>query len=93
MRIPSIGTVLGRVIGHYEWEGRLTQEKAKKLFLKTIDPALARTVTRLQLNDGILYVRMNSAAAKENLLFDLSRIRNEINRKLGREILRDIRLR
>ena len=88
----KIDNLLERLARHYGWNDRLDEEKAKSVFKSLLDETTAQTVTAINVKDGVLYVRMNNAAARSNLSYRLSSLLQQINEALGTPFLQEIRL-
>ncbi|MCM1169362.1 MAG: DUF721 domain-containing protein [Bacteroides sp.] len=92
MQTKKINGLIEQLAQAYGWEDRLCEEKARSLFQSLLDEATAQTLTSVQIRNGILYARINNAAARNNLSYRLSDILQQINAALGTPLLREIRL-
>lgn len=92
MQTKKINGLIEQLAQAYGWEDRLDEEKAKSLFQSLLDEATAQTLTAVHIQNGILYARMNNAAARNNLSYRLSELLQQVNAALGKPLLREIRL-
>ncbi len=60
------------------------------LFEQSISPAFKANIVKVTVKDGILFVKVNSAALRFELLTRRSEIITTINKKIGVEVLSDI---
>ena len=88
----SIGELLADFIHGSALEQPLLERKGVELWPEVLGPTVAQLTGDIEVKNGVLYVRVRSAALKQQL-FD---IRHDLVRRLneaaGANVLKDIRL-
>lgn len=90
--IPGISEILNGVAAYYGWEEKLEEEQAKALLGSLVGETMAGHIRRVSFSKGVLYVHIENSAARNELMYRTSCIREEINRRLGRETVLSIRI-
>ena len=93
----NVADVLQALARQYGWEDRLDEEKARQILLDLLDaPTRAHVLSvRFDKNParrGVCYLQTDSAAARQNLSFHLEKLKSEVNRLVGAEVISSLRL-
>lgn len=90
--VPSLEELIQVWMERNHCNSRILEEKAKERFMAMIEPSIRATITYLSVQHRILFVKVNSPAARQDLSFRLHSIMEAIHAQLGEHILDDIRL-
>ncbi|MDE6493501.1 MAG: DUF721 domain-containing protein [Bacteroidales bacterium] len=91
-RTPGISELLSGLAAYYGWEDKLEEEQAKTLFRELAGKKIDRHIRRLSFSKGVLYVHIENSAARHELMYRVGRLQEEINGRLGRQVLRAVRI-
>ncbi len=89
-RTPGISEIINGVAAYYGWDEKLEEEQAKVLFGNLVGETMSGYIRRVSFSKGVLYVHIENSAARNELLYRTGRLREEINRRLGRETVLSI---
>ena len=87
----SIGDVLRLTIQEGNLASRLDECRAADLWPELMGEGIARRTSRPRVSCGVMVVDTVSAALRQELNMNRSRIIELINRRLGKEVVREIR--
>ncbi len=90
LQVPGLHDILRKMSGTYGWDSHLAEEHAKEVFKSLLDAKTADCLASLFVHDGILFARIDSAAARQELSYQKEILRQTINQKLQQEIIKDI---
>lgn len=88
----SIGDLLRSYLRQEGLETPLQQRQALDAFKTVIGPSLAVSVTNLFIRNQTLVVFISRPALRQNLMYQRSRLVNEINAIVGAQIITSIEL-
>lgn len=86
----SIKQLIDKVMLEGDSRETMMQQRASFLWTEVVGPTVNRYTFRRYVDNGVLHVYITSAALKNDLSFLRQSIINEINGRLGAEVLRDI---
>ena len=92
MSAEAVGGVLGRVLENLGLSREMTGWQAVEAWPKLVGPRVARHTHAVAFRDGTLYVEVEGSAWMHELGFLKRDLIREINRQLGSERIRDVRL-
>lgn len=92
LEIPSLEDLLQIWLKRNRCNHRILEEKAKERFMALIEPAIQETIYYMSVQHRILFIKVNSPAARQDLQLRLSSILEAINAQLHEKVLDDIRL-
>ncbi|WP_282917991.1 DUF721 domain-containing protein [Porphyromonas macacae] len=75
-----------------ELHERLMEAKLLQILPTAVGP-FEKFIAKKYVRDGILYLRMHSAAARQQLMTIREELRQKLNEQVGVELLRDIDIR
>jgi len=85
-----VGEVLNGVFGSFESGSRLRESLALAYWADVVGPQAAAASEAESIRDGILFVRTKSSVWSHELTFLKAHILAELNRRIGRTLIRDI---
>ena len=69
---------------------KLSQTKVIQSWEKVVGEMVARNTSQLHIRNKVLYVKVNSAALRNELLFARTKIMNTLNKEAGSIVIEDI---
>lgn len=88
----SIKEVIGEILETYKLKGRLDEVKLRNSWEKLMGKAVANRTRSISLRDGLLVIQVTSAPLSQELHMGASKIISLLNREIGEEIIREIRI-
>ena len=86
----SIGQVLTELIKQNKLGSKLEEVELVSSWKKIVGDYMAKHTTQLSINKGILFVSMDSAACKGELMYKLTELLVEINKVTGVNSIKEI---
>jgi predicted nucleic acid-binding Zn ribbon protein len=86
----SIKEVIQELIETYRLEGKLNEVKAVHSWESVVGEMIARHTKDLYIRSGKLFVKIDSPALKNELIYSGSDIIEKINAEAGCEVIREI---
>ncbi len=69
---------------------KLNQAKVIQAWEKVVGGMVARNTSQLHIRNKVLYVKVSSAALRNELLFARTKIMNALNKEVGAVVIEDI---
>lgn len=69
---------------------QLDEYRASALWPQLVGPGINRYTVSRDVRNGVMYVKLSSAALRQELMMGRSQLARRINDMLGREVIRDI---
>jgi predicted nucleic acid-binding Zn ribbon protein len=69
---------------------KLNQAKVIQAWEKVVGEMVARNTSQLHIRNKVLYVKVNSAALRNELLFARTKIMSALNKEAGSTVIEDI---
>ena len=88
----SLNDLLGSLLGDLGVEDKIAECRAQLAWEKAVGPSLARYAHPLRVYKGCLEVAVPSAVWRSQLSFMQNDIVARINREVGRDIIRELKL-
>ena len=88
----SLNELLGSLLGDLGVEDKIAECRAQLAWKKAVGPSLARYAHPLRVHKGCLEVAVPSAVWRSQLSFMHNDIIARINKEVGREIVRELKL-
>lgn len=85
------GEILHSVLGSLGLSGRLREREALELWTEMVGPDIAGRSEALRIREGVLYVRVESAAWRQELSFLKTTIIGRFDEALGSGLVKEIR--
>lgn len=86
----SISDVMKEFIKSNKLEKGLDEVQVKELWLSLMGTTIANYTTQVDFYRNILYVTLNSAVLKQELLLGKHKIIELFNKELGKELVKDL---
>lgn len=86
-----VSQIVERLIKDQNLEKGLLQQRVLAAWPEVAGPLINRLTLERRIADGILYLRINSAAVRQELSMQRSMLVETLNRRAGADILTDIR--
>jgi predicted nucleic acid-binding Zn ribbon protein len=92
-RTISLGEAMRDYIREMNLEGKLLEVNLINSWEELVGKAIASRTSKVYIRDHILYIRLNSSVARNELMMLREALREKLNEKAGKEIIREIVLR
>jgi len=92
-RTISLGEAMRDYIREMNLEGKLLEVNLINSWEELVGKAIASRTSKVYIRDHILYIRLNSSVARNELMMQREALREKLNEKAGKEIIREIVLR
>ncbi len=86
----SLGDLLGEYIRQNGIENRLQEVDVVEYWNELLGPVMIRFTRNIRISKGVLYVELTSSVVRAELMMMREDLRNRINQKMGRDIVRQI---
>ena len=91
MKAVSIGDALAGFFRSQGMEKRLREADIVRLWREIAGETISSRTEAQKVKDGILYVKVIDAAWRNELTYLRMELRNKLNEKVGKNLLKDIR--
>ncbi|PKP17323.1 MAG: hypothetical protein CVU05_15745 [Bacteroidetes bacterium HGW-Bacteroidetes-21] len=88
--MKNIGDLLKEVLQNTSFENRVWEDKLKTWWVEIVGKTMAGYLVDFSFRDKKIYIRLRSAAARSELLFLRTEIKNRLNQKAGKEVIEEI---
>jgi predicted nucleic acid-binding Zn ribbon protein len=89
----SLGDAIGEFLHHYNLEDKLNETKLIQSWGKIVGPVVEKHTQGLYIRNRILFVKIESAALRQELSFSRSKIVMALNNEVKSNVIEDIVLR
>lgn len=89
----TLGEVLTQLIDRYGWGDQLYEAKLASSWDNVTGPLIARHTKEIRYRKGVMMVKVDNAALKQELIYQRQRLKEELNKALKKEIVKDIIIR
>jgi len=89
----SLAEAMKEYIREMNLEGKLLEVNLISSWEEVVGKAISSRTSRVYIRDHILYVHLNSSVARNELMMLKEALREKLNEKSGREVIKDIVLR
>jgi predicted nucleic acid-binding Zn ribbon protein len=77
-------------LDRFHLRDKLNQAKVIEAWEKVVGEMVARNTSQLHIRNKVLYVKVNSAALRNELLFARTKILNSLNKEVGANVIEEI---
>jgi predicted nucleic acid-binding Zn ribbon protein len=77
-------------LNRYHLRDKLDQAKVIQAWEKVVGEMVARNTSQLHIRNKVLYVKVNTAALRNELLFARTKIMNALNKEAGSKVIEEI---
>jgi predicted nucleic acid-binding Zn ribbon protein len=88
----SMGEALSLWLDRYRLRRGTDETRVLQAWDELMGPSIVRQTTKKKVQNQILYVQLESAVVRKELLMVKSKIISSINKHLGREAIKDVHL-
>jgi len=89
----SLAEAIKEYIREMNLEGKLLELNLISSWEEVVGKAISSRTSRVYIRDHVLYVHLNSSVARNELMMLKEALREKLNEKSGREVIKDIVLR
>jgi len=84
---------IAQLIKAYGLKDRVTATRLQALWNQLMGPMIARHTEKLFIREGELYIQLDSAPLKQELIYAKAKIKEVINKELGEEFIKEVIIR
>lgn len=89
----TIGQLLELFVKQNKLENRLEEVEMESRWKEIVGEYIARHTSAIKIHKGILFLRIDSPACREELMYRKSQVVEEINKQAGKKIISEIVIR
>ena len=89
----TLKEVIERLLKVYNWDSHLDEAKLKDSWEKVVGGIIGKHTMNLYIKNRILYVSLDSAVIRSELLMSRSKIVQMLNDEVGKKVIEDMVLR
>ena len=86
----SLGDAIRQFLHSYHLEDKLNETRVIQSWEKVVGPMVAKYTKGLYIKNGILFVKVESAALRQELNYSRSRIIKALNEEVKSQVVQDI---
>ncbi len=86
----NIKQIIDAVINRYSLKGKLTEVRIKELWREIVGDYISKHTISLRYYHGKLFVNLDIATLKTELLYKRTKILQEMNKSLGEKLISEI---
>ena len=86
----SIAEIIGDFMQQEDIEATMLEHKALHLWQEVVGPGVNRMTTERYVENGVITVKINSAALRNELMLSRSGIIAQLNKLVGKDVIREI---
>lgn len=85
-----VGDVLRALVKELRMEGKLAQSELRTLWERELGGLINRHTTEVSFRNGTLYVNVNSAPLRQELLYNKAQLIAQLNAKLREPVVKEL---
>ena len=86
----NVGDIIRKLMKNPKLEGKLDELDALAIWDNLIGDALMKYIVSQKIYKGILHVKLKSAPMRNELSYKKTELKEQINKRLGKPLLKDI---
>ena len=86
----SIAEIIGDFMQHEDIEATMLEHKALSLWQEVVGPGVNRMTTERWVDNGVITVKISSAALRNDLMLSRTAIIQSLNKLVGKPVIREI---
>ena len=86
----TIGQALDNMITELGLKGKLDESRIKDMWVQVIGKPIAKYTSAISLKEGKLYIKVESAALKQELSYSREKIKELFNKELAGPVIKDV---
>ncbi len=88
----NLATVMMRMLESYGLKEKYNETRMKSIWTQIMGEGVARQTSRLQVEQGVLYISLRSAALRQELSYLREQIKTRLNGALNDDFIKEVRL-
>jgi predicted nucleic acid-binding Zn ribbon protein len=88
----NLATVMMRMLDSYGLKEKYNETRMKSIWGQIMGEGVARQTSRLQVEHGVLYISLRSAALRQELSYLREQIKSRLNDALHDDFIKEVRL-
>ena len=89
----KLNEILKEMMNSKKLKPKLQQEKVKSIWEKMMGPSIGRYTRSIHLRKNKLYIQIDSAPLKQELLYGKDKILKIMNEEMGEEVIEEVIIR
>lgn len=85
-----IKDAIERLLQVYKLDAKMVELDAVKCWEEMMGPAVSKRTREIFINNKVLYLKLDSAPLKEELLMNKTLIVSRLNERMGKEVITDV---
>jgi len=86
----SIGDVLKDFVSHNKLDKGINQVEVENIWASTMGPAIVKYTDAIKLKNTTLFVKLSSSVLREELSYGVTKIKDNLNQELKRDLIEKI---
>ena len=86
----SIAEIIGDFMQHEDIEDAVLEQKALRLWNQVVGPGVNRMTTERFVDNGVITVKISSAALRNDLMLSRTAIITQLNQLVGKAVIKEI---
>ena len=86
----SIAEIIGDFMQQEDIEATMLEHKALSMWAQVAGPGVNRLTTERYVDEGVITVKISSAALRNDLMLSRTAIINQLNQLVGKPVIREI---
>jgi len=91
-RGQSIGEVINELIKKYNITSKFNEAHIASSWDKLMGPTVTKYTISIEVDNGILFIKLSNAALKQELSYSKERIREMLNNEVGENFITEVRI-
>lgn len=83
---------IGKLLNEYRLQASYNEARVRDAWEKVMGSYVLKRTTNLFLKEGVLFIELDSASLRNEVLMARSELQNELNQRIGAEIVKEIRV-
>jgi predicted nucleic acid-binding Zn ribbon protein len=82
--------VIEELLNAYGWKDHIDSVKLMEGWEKVVGRIIAKHTTDMEVKNGVMYVTLDSSVVRSELHQERTRVVKELNKKIGRQLIREL---
>ena len=87
-----VGEVIKELLKNYDITSKFNEAHVITSWDKLMGPSVTKYTVKIEVEKGILFVKLSNAALKQELSYARQKIKKMLNDEVGEEVLLDVRI-
>lgn len=88
----QLGEAIKELLETYQLTSKLDEVKLVNLWPKVVGEVINKHTTKIWVSGEVLYVRLDAATLKQELLYSQGKVVQELNKEMGKEVIKAIKI-